>query len=248
MSVVAASLLWPAASGAAAGWQWPVEGSVTGHFSYRESTPFSRGQHRGIDIAAAEGTRVRSACRGRVRFAGSVAGSEGIVSVVCGRLTASYLHLGSISVRAGRLVAANQQLGRVGRRSRLYLGARRTGDRFGYVDPLTLLAGARRRPPPLMPRFTARRAPPVSVPLGPAPRSAPIRGRVPAPARLPGAHRLPATQPLPAAQTIPARPPLVVWAGVGLLALALPSWGVRRIRRRRRRELMRAVEPGLRTG
>ncbi|MDQ6750121.1 MAG: M23 family metallopeptidase [Actinomycetota bacterium] len=206
--------------------------------------PFSRGQHRGIDIAASEGTVVRSACRGQVRFAGSVAGSDGIVSVACGRLAASYLHLGSITVRAGADIGTGEQIGSVGRRSRLYLSARRTGDRFGYVDPLSLLRETG-SPIPLVPRFSARR-PPVTPPLGPAPRPVPVWHG--SPVRPPEPGRVPVAEPrqVPAAHPQPASQPLVAWAGLGLLAAALPSWGVRRVRRRRRP--VRVVKAGLRAG
>lgn len=230
-------LAWPAAAWGDA-WQWPVDGPLAARFSYRESSPFARGQHRGINIAAGEGTVVRAACPGRVRFAGSVAGSQGIVSVACGGLIASYLHLGAISVRSASEVVASQQIGTVGRRSRLYLGARRTGDRFGYIDPLTLLADKRPKPVPLLPRVSARR-PPVAAPLGPTP--------APTPARLP--IPVPAAQPVrfPVAHPEPARLPLVVWLGLGLLGAAVPSWGVRHVCRRRR-EPVRAMNSGLHAG
>lgn len=222
--MVAAALAWPAAAWGDA-WQWPLDGSLAARFSYRESSPFSRGQHRGIDIAAAEGTVVRAACPGRVRFAGSVAGSQGIVSVVCGGLIASYLHLGAISVRSAAEVVTSQRIGTVGRRSRLYLGARRTGDPFGYVDPLTLLADKRPRPVPLIPRLRPPRSP-VAAPLGPAP--------LPAPARLPSPVRAAEPVRVPVAHPQPVRLPLVAWVGLGLLAAGVPSWGVRQTRRRRR--------------
>jgi hypothetical protein len=235
LCLVAATLAWPAVARGDA-WRWPVDGPLEARFAYRESTPFSRGQHRGIDIAAFRGTVVRSACPGRVRFAGTVAGSEGIVSVVCGALTASYLHLGSIGVRSGSAVGPGDRIGSVGRRSRLYLGARRTGDRFGYVDPLTLLGARRPRPVPLVPRFTARR-PPLVVRLGPAPRAVPAWHLNPVPVAEP--WRVGAAHPQRA------RVPLVVWLGLGLLGAALPSWGVRYAGRRR--EPVRAVRGGLRT-
>lgn len=234
---MAATLAWPAAAWGDE-WQWPVEGPLAARFSYRESSPFSRGQHRGIEIAAAEGTVVRAACSGRVRFAGSVAGSQGIVSVACGGLIASYLHLGAISVRTAADVAPSQRIGTVGRRSRLYLGARRTDDRFGYVDPLTLLADERPQPLPLLPRLRPRPLP-VAAPLGPAPLRAP--------ARVPRA--VPAAQPaaIPTAHPQPARLPLIVWLGLGLLGAAVPSWGVRRVRRRRRQPV-RAMNAGVHAG
>ena len=163
--------------------------------------PFTRGQHRGVDLDAAPGERVRSACGGRVVFAGRVAGA-GTVSVRCGRWRVSYAPLERIAVRAGARWSGSA-LGRVGRvRSRteggrfagargttppsqrsgrtdhagLHLGVRREGRRFGYVDPLRFLATAARAPPPVVaaraaPRRSARA--PVPRPSRPSPTLAP---------------------------------------------------------------------------
>ncbi|MGI8593837.1 MAG: peptidoglycan DD-metalloendopeptidase family protein [Solirubrobacteraceae bacterium] len=157
------------------GWRWPVEGPVLSTFRYG-SDPFARGQRRGIRIGAPVGTPVRSTCAGTVRFAG-VAGTSGrVVSVVCGRWTATYLHLAALSVRRGEAVRRGQRLGAVGRSGRprlrashLAFGARRTGRRWDYVDPLVLLPALPGTPPPaLVP--PARRDPPGWPPaLGPTP-------------------------------------------------------------------------------
>ncbi len=64
-----ATLVVPA--DAAAAWRWPLRGEVITPFRLA-ANPFAAGQHRGIDIAAAPGAPVRSACPGRVRFAGRV--------------------------------------------------------------------------------------------------------------------------------------------------------------------------------
>ena len=68
---------------AAKRWTAPVPGAPTRLFDLGPD-PFARGQHRGVDLDAAPGERVRSACGGRVVFAGRVAGA-GTVSVRCGR-------------------------------------------------------------------------------------------------------------------------------------------------------------------
>src|SRR4051794_28421956 len=73
-------LAWPrsaAAGGARAGWRWPVRGAVVGAFRYSPRAPFAAGRRRGIDIAAARGVAVRSACSGRVTFAGPAPGGRG---------------------------------------------------------------------------------------------------------------------------------------------------------------------------
>lgn len=147
-------------------WQWPLDGRVVGHFKYDRATPFAAGQRRGIVIAARPGETVRAVCSGPVRFAGSVGNSGRVVSVGCGSLSASYLHLDSIGVHRGDGVYAGQTLGTAGVGG-LYLGAKEVGSRFEYVDPLTLLKGVERTPP--VGAVPARRG----LPRGGAPLTAP---------------------------------------------------------------------------
>src|ERR687885_446502 len=118
-------------------WRWPVHGDVAGRFAYARERPFAAGARRGIDIAAAPGAAVRSACRGRGTFAGAVPGGRGLgVTVRCGALVATHLGLGRLAVRRGAWVTAGTRLGALGPDGRFRLGARRAADRFGYVDPL----------------------------------------------------------------------------------------------------------------
>lgn len=202
----------------ASGWAWPVRGEVARPFRLGPD-PFAAGQHRGLDIVAPAGTPVRSACAGRVRFAGAAGAAGRTVSVECGPFIATYLHLASIATRAHAAVARGERVGTVGATGRpglatphLHFGVRRTARRFGYLDPLALLPGA-----------PARRLPP----LGPAPRRRePLRRTPP---------RAPTPRMAPPPRTQPARPagaPAVVWIGVGLVALGAPAGAA--VRRRRR--------------
>jgi hypothetical protein len=109
--------------------------------------PFVAGQHRGVDFAARGA--VRSACAGRVVFAGRVAG-EGTVSVRCGRWRVSYAPLARVAVREGEYVGAGAWLGRSVRG--IHFGVRREGRRFGYVDPLAFLDAGRAPPAPVLGR------------------------------------------------------------------------------------------------
>ena len=147
-------------------WSWPVRGEVVRHFALDGRDPFAKGQHRGIKIQAREGTRVRAACAGRVRFAGTVPRHGRTVSVTCGPFVATYLHLSSMAVRQGQQLASGQRLGTSG--PRLHFGIRRQADRFGYVDPLSLLPTEPLgpAPPPLAagPRRRARPSAPPSMP------------------------------------------------------------------------------------
>ena len=189
-------------------WRWPVRGEVVTPFHVTPH-PFAPGQHRGIDIAARAGARVRSACEGRVRFAGSVPGRGRVVTVRCGDLVATYLELATTAVRAGAAVAAGAPIGTVSA-SHLQLGARRAGGRTAYLDPLRLLAA------------------PEPPPLGAAPRRRP-----------PGPPRWRAEPPpraaAPRGEAAPSGVPLAAWLGLGLLAAGTQAGALWRRRRRRTR-------------
>jgi hypothetical protein len=151
---------------AQAAWRWPVRGEVRRPFAVRATVPYAAGQHRGVDLAARPGAVVRAACGGRVRFAGRVGRSGGVISVGCGRLVATYVELGAVLVARGRRVLPGERVGRVGAAAHVHLGARdaRSGR---YVDPLTLLgepAGPGLGPAPA-PRRAPRAAPPPAAPV-----------------------------------------------------------------------------------
>ncbi|MEY2516569.1 MAG: hypothetical protein QOJ89_3927 [bacterium] len=167
----------------ASSWQRPVDGPLLRSFALGPN-PYARGWHRGVDLGAPPGAVVRSACDGRVSFAGRVPGPGGqTVSVRCGALVATYQRLGSIAVRAGQRLARGSPLGLAGRsgdgrRPHVHLGAREA--RSGrYVDPLTLLRGGRRPLPPALPAVPGWRRvdPPTAAPARPlarAPRGLPL--------------------------------------------------------------------------
>src|SRR4051812_17929018 len=208
-------LVLPRAAVAAASgrWRWPVDArTLAGRFAYSPHRPFAVAQRRGIDIAVAPGAAVRSACSGRVSFAGPVPGGRGLgVSVRCGALVATHLGLASLAVRRGTRIAVGTRIGVVGAGGRLRLGARLRRSRFGYVDPLALLHDDGPAAAPQLGR--APRGPRLPVPLRPAARPGPVA----VPVAGHGAH-------VPAA----------AWAGLVVLAAGVPLGGlVRRSRRRR---------------
>ncbi|MGH7359020.1 MAG: peptidoglycan DD-metalloendopeptidase family protein, partial [Candidatus Rokuibacteriota bacterium] len=88
-----------AASPNIGGWVRPVEGPVVQPFDEPVSV-YGPG-HRGVDFAAAPGTRVGAANAGVVTFAGSVAGSLHVVVLHDGGLRTSSSFLGRVDVRAG---------------------------------------------------------------------------------------------------------------------------------------------------
>jgi hypothetical protein len=198
-------------------WRWPLRGRVVGAFRLTPRAPFARGQRRGIDVAAAPGTTVRAACPGRVTFAGALPQDGLAVTVRCRSLVATYLRLGRLAVRRGMHASTGQRLGALDPSGRLRLGARRAGDRRGYVDPLDLL----REPTPT--------APPA---LGPAPRP-----RRPRPAPIPPARPRPA----PPARPEPRSLPWPAYPALALIATALPVGSL--VHRRRLRRATTAAAP-----
>ncbi len=208
-------------SAVARGWLRPVDGPLVRPFAVGPDR-FAAGQHRGADLGAPPGARVRAACGGRVRFAGRVPGGGRTVSVRCGALVATYQHLGRMTVSRGQRLLPGAMVGTVGRARptpHVHLGARdaATG---AYVDPLTLFG----------------RTPPAGVPIVPAPRGRP-RPLGPAPPRAPQRpFAVPAARPLAASpRTVQAgRLPWPVWLGIGLVALGLPLGGGLVVARRRR--------------
>ncbi|MBJ7331109.1 MAG: peptidoglycan DD-metalloendopeptidase family protein [Solirubrobacteraceae bacterium] len=160
---------------AAATWRWPVDGEPARPFTVGPDR-FAAGQHRGVDLAAPLGAPVRAACAGKVRFAGTVGSAGRTVSVRCGSLVASYLHLGSIATSRGRAIAADALIGTVGRSGaprggpHVHLGARRVAD-GQYVDPLTLLRRSAPASPPSVGPVPPPRAGPHPLPASPAVRA-----------------------------------------------------------------------------
>jgi hypothetical protein len=157
---------------AGAAWRTPVEGAAVARAFDLGSNPFEAGRHRGVDFAAPAGAVVRAPCAGGIAVAGRVGSSGRVVTVLCGRWRVSHMPLATIAVRAGQTVERGATLGTLAAsraHSGLHLGVRRSGARFGYVDPLRFLT--RDRDPPLI---GGRRPPPIRTAprpprLGPAP-------------------------------------------------------------------------------
>lgn len=217
---------------APAAWRAPVDGPIMGRFRVGVD-PFAAGQRRGIDFAARPGAPVRAPCSGRVAFAGALPRLGAGVSIRCGALTATVLGLAAARLRAGGVVGAGDRLGDAGARGRVRLGARRTPERFGYVDPERLLGAA---VPVLAPGRPGAARRPGRGPGGPVPRPAPVRAPATRPGVVPAraARLAPARAPRSVADRAPRPAPLAAWIGAALAAGSLASGTALRARRRRR--------------
>lgn len=98
----------------------PVTGEISSDFGWRRD-PFTgqRGWHNGIDIAAPEGTPVKSCWDGQVVFAGKQHGYGNLVIVEHpGGWRSYYGHNKAMNVSEGQAIRAGQQIASVGQTGR----------------------------------------------------------------------------------------------------------------------------------
>lgn len=121
--------------------------------------------HRGVDLAAAEGTEVRAAGSGTVSYAGLLAGL-GVVVIQHGTLRTTYQPV-TASVRVGAVVSSGDPIGTLSGvgshcapQACLHWGVVE-GDQ--YVDPLSLITLARVRLLPLGDRSITGDPPPAAA-------------------------------------------------------------------------------------
>lgn len=156
LALVALALLPGSALGG--GWGWPLEGRVFAPFA-QSSDPYASGDHRGVDIEAAEGTTVVAPISGKVRWTGTLGAGGKMVSLTSnsGLHVLSFLHLSKISVARGQAVMPGAKLGLSGssgdlrgKPPHLHFGVRvPEGGELRYVDPLPLLSASGRVAAPL---------------------------------------------------------------------------------------------------
>ncbi|HVD41615.1 MAG TPA: peptidoglycan DD-metalloendopeptidase family protein [Solirubrobacterales bacterium] len=100
----------PMPSPSAAGFIWPVEGTVTSGFGYRWGR-----MHEGIDISVPEGTPIRAAADGTVILEQSEYESGGYGNYTCvdhgGGLSTCYAHQSSFAVSTGASVNQGDVIG-----------------------------------------------------------------------------------------------------------------------------------------
>ena len=122
----------------ASAWSWPVEGPVVRPFVLGND-PYAGGQHRGIDIGAAVGSRVVAPVRGVVSFVGSVPnGSRAVTIRTDDGYAVTLLQLGDTAVARGVSVSEGEAVGVVGesadavtRSPHVHLGVRVASDDDG---------------------------------------------------------------------------------------------------------------------
>jgi peptidoglycan hydrolase FlgJ len=94
----------------------PVQAPISSQFGARVD-PFTHkiGMHKGVDLAAPEGTKVLAALPGTVVSAGCENGYGNTILVQhSGGVQTRYAHLGQMNVKAGEVVSSDQILGTVG--------------------------------------------------------------------------------------------------------------------------------------
>jgi hypothetical protein len=183
---------------AAASWRAPVRVHVVRAFHYSPRAPFARGARRGVELAARRGERVVAPCSGPVSFRGFVPPYGPALTIRCGPLVATLL---GVRASHGGRARRGAQLGHA--TGPVRLGARRAGERWGYVDPLGLIGAD-----------VPRAAPPAVVHIRPRATAPPAR---PAVRSAPGVPGL----------------PWPAWAGIGCaLGSLLGPWAISTSRRR----------------
>lgn len=98
----------------------PVKGILTSGFGYRsDPVTHGRGDHQGVDIAAAPGQPVRASADGIVMRAGTIGGLGKAIYLAHGYgVTTRYGHMSKVEVRPGQRVKRGDIIGRVGNTGR----------------------------------------------------------------------------------------------------------------------------------
>ncbi len=121
------------------GWQWPVEPALVIE-AYRAPAHRYGPGHRGIDIAAPQGSRIAAPAAGVVAFAGDVAGRP-LVTIDHGAGLVTTLEPVAPTVPVGALVRAGDSVGTAAAGGHVapgavHFGVRENGD---YINPMVLL-------------------------------------------------------------------------------------------------------------
>jgi hypothetical protein len=95
--------------------KWPAEGRISSQFGYRiHPITGDRKLHRGVDIAAPQGTEVYAAADGKVVHAGFLGNAGLAVILDHGDLETRYYHLSQVDVGKGTSVRRGDVIGLIG--------------------------------------------------------------------------------------------------------------------------------------
>ena len=93
----------------------PVKGVVSSEFGDREDpNPIVTEEHKGIDLAADEGTKIVSAMDGVVDIATTSSSYGKYIEITDGKLKTIYAHCNKLCVKKGEKVKAGQKIAEVG--------------------------------------------------------------------------------------------------------------------------------------
>ena len=217
-------------SGPAAAWSWPADGDVLRPFALG-SDAYAAGQHRGIDVAGADGSPIRAPASGTVSFAGSLPTyGRSLTILTADGYAVTLVHLGSIEVQKGDTVDEGSAVATMGSSGEpehaapsVHLGVRVASEAEGYVDPLGLLPprGVTRPSTPESPAPVTTTAPAASS--VPAPPATPPTAAQPAPVSVAAPASGGASAPTSAAASASASPPVAADPAGGAAATPSPE-------------------------
>jgi len=95
-------------------WIVPVQGTVSSWFGPREATEVVSGNHKGIDFAAAEGTKIVAAMDGTVTISSTEGSYGGHIQITQGEVSSLYAHCKTLYVKEGETVSQGQEIAEVG--------------------------------------------------------------------------------------------------------------------------------------
>lgn len=126
---------------------FPVDGRISSRFGHRvDPIDGHHAHHKGVDIAAKEGTTIKAMREGTVTFSGTKGGYGNVVIIDHGNgLESRYAHCAQLDIRVGQRVIAGSPIATVGSTGRstgphLHFEVRKDGE---AVNPMTFLSSQR---------------------------------------------------------------------------------------------------------